>query len=112
MTLPVGPPRAPFFVAKCGDEADGVKNFSEGLAVGDFGFGFDAVLVGIFAGAGVRQALVGQQAVAGVVADAEDFSAGAHLAVGCVVEDVGLKGAGSLEGEGGCLGGASCRERV
>jgi len=117
VTLPVGPLRAPFFIAEGWLEADGVKNLSESRAVGDFGFGFDAVLMCIFAGAGVPprrerplagdpgvgQALVGEQAAAGVVADAKDFSAGTQTAVGSVVKDVGFEGAGGVEGEAGGL---------
>ena len=79
------------------DRAEGEKDLGEGRAVGDLGFGFDAVLVSVFAGAQVGEALVGEEAAAGIGADAEDFSAGAHLAVRGVVEDVGLEGAGGLK---------------
>jgi hypothetical protein len=101
VALAVSPLGAPFLVAEGGDEAEGEKDLGEGLAVGNFGFGFDAVLVDIFAGAIVREALVGEEAAAGVVADAEDFSAGAHAAVGSVIEDVGLEAAGGMQGEAG-----------
>jgi len=59
------------------------------------------VLVGVFAGANVGQALVGDGETAGVTANAQDLSAGAHGAVGRVIENVALKGAGGLQGEAG-----------
>jgi len=110
--LPLG---APFFITERGDEAEGEKDLGQRVAVGDYGFGFDAVLVGVFAGANVREALVGEEAAAGIGADAEDFRAGAHAAVGGVIKDVGLEGAGGLKaeasgieapGEGGRVGGS------
>ena len=94
---------APFLVTEGGDEADGEEDLDEGFAVGDFGFGFDAMLVGILARAQVGKTLVSEDAATGVVADAENFSAGAQLAAGGVVEDVGLEAAGSLQGESGGL---------
>jgi hypothetical protein len=72
--LPLG---APFFIAKRGDEAYGEKDGSQRIAVGDLGLGFNAVLVGVFAGTDVGQALVGDGPAAGVVADAQDLRAGA-----------------------------------
>ena len=94
--MPLG---APFFITEGGDEADGEKDLGEGVAVGDFGFSLDAVFVRVFSRTGIGEALVGEEAAAGVGADAEDFSAGAHLAVRGVVEDVGLEAAGGLQGE-------------
>jgi len=41
-----------------GDQAEREKDFGEDFAVGDFGFGFDAMLVAIFAGSGIGQAFV------------------------------------------------------
>ena len=98
---PVRPLATPFFIAEGWDQAEGQKNLGEGLAVGDFGFGFDAVFVGVFSGASVRKTLVGQKAAASVGADAEDFRAGAHPPVGGVVEDVGLEAAGGLQSKSG-----------
>jgi len=46
---------------------------------------------------------VGEDAAAGVVADAQDLRTGAHLPVRRVVEDVALEGARSLQGEPGGL---------
>ena len=46
---------------------------------------------------------MGQHPVASVAADAEDFGAGAHLAVGGVVEGVRLKAARCFEAETGGL---------
>lgn len=99
VALPVCPLAAPFFVAEGSDQAEGEKDLGEGIAVGDLGFGFDAVLVGVFAGANVGKTLVGQEAAACVGADAENLSAGAHPAVGSVVEDVRLEAAGGLQSE-------------
>ena len=48
--VPLG---APLFIAKGGDEAKREKDLGERVAVGDLGFRFDAVLVAVFAGAGV-----------------------------------------------------------
>jgi len=99
MALAVGPLGAPFLVAKGGNEAEREKDFRHGSAVGDLGFGFDAVLVGVFAGPDVRQALVGDGPSAGITADAQNLGAGAHLAVRRVVEHVALEGARGLEAE-------------
>ena len=46
---------------------------------------------------------MGHRPAVGVAADAQDFCAGAHLAVGRVVENVALEGARSLQGESGGL---------
>ena len=53
VALAVAPLGAPFFIAEGGDEAEREKDLGERVAVGDLGFGFDAVLVAVFAGAGV-----------------------------------------------------------
>ena len=57
----------------------------------------------IFAGTVVRQALVGQRPTAAVVANAQDLGAGAHLAIGRVIEDVALEAAWRLQAESGRL---------
>jgi hypothetical protein len=103
MAIAETPLGAPFLIAEGGDEADGEKDLGEGVAVGDLSFGFDAVLVGVFAGTLIGEALVGEETVAGVGADTENFSAGAHLAVGSVKEDVVFKAARSLQSEPGGL---------
>ncbi len=41
----VGPFGAPFFAAECGDEAEGEKELGERGAVGDLGFGLNAMFV-------------------------------------------------------------------
>jgi len=98
----VGPFGAPFFIAEGGDEAEGEKEVGERGAMSDLGFGFNAMLVAAFTrNSGAREALVGQRPVACVAADAEDFGAGAHEAVGSVVEGVALEAARSFEAEAG-----------
>lgn len=101
VTLAVRPLGAPLLVAKGGVEAEGMEDQGEVVAVGDFGFCFNAVFVRIFAGTNVRQALVGEDAAAGIVADAENLGAGAHFPVGGVIKDVALKAARGLHGEAG-----------
>jgi len=91
MALAILPLGAPFFVVEGGDQAEREKDFGEDFAVGDFGFGFDAMLVAIFAGSGIGQAFVGHGPAAGIAADAEDFSASAHSAIRGVVENVALE---------------------
>jgi len=104
---------APFFIAEGGDEADGGEDVGEGLAVGEIGFGFDAVLVLVFSDAGVGDAFVGEEPLAGVVADAENFSLCAEGAVWCVVEGVGFEAArgDEVEAGGGELSGECVRVR-
>ena len=103
MAIAVVPLGAPFFVAEGSYKAKRKKDFGEGVAVGDLGFGFDAVLVAVFAGAVVRQTLVGYGPAAGIAADAEDLSAGAHLAVWGVVEYVAFKAARGKQFESSSL---------
>ncbi len=94
----------PFFIAECSDQAEGEKELGERGAVGDLGFGFDAVLVAVFTWlARTRETLVGQGPVAGVVANPENFGAGTHLAIGSVVESIRLEAAGCFEAETGGL---------
>jgi hypothetical protein len=100
----VGPFGAPLFIAKRGDEAEGEKKLGERSAMRDLRFGFDAMLVPVFTRlACTRKALVSQRPVAGVAANAEDFGAGTHLAVGSVVEGVRLEAARCFEAETGGL---------
>ena len=99
----VRPLGAPLFVAEGGVEAHGMEDQGEVVAVGNLSFGLNAMLVCVFAGAHVGQALVGQNAAACVITDAENLRAGAHLAGGRVVEDVRLKAARGLHGEAGGL---------
>jgi hypothetical protein len=99
----VAPLGAPFFVAECGDKSKREKDIGEGVAVCDFSFGFDAVFVAILARAVIWKALVGDGPAAGIAADAEDLSAGAHLAGGGVVEDVAFKAARGMQFESSSL---------
>jgi hypothetical protein len=46
---------------------------------------------------------VGDRPAAGISADAQNLGAGAHLAVGRVVENIALEGARSLQREAGGL---------
>ena len=98
--VPLG---APLLVAEGSDKAKGKKDFSEGSAVGDFGFCFDAMLVAVFARTVGRDAFVGDGPAAGVAADAENFSACAHFSVGGVVEDVAFKAARGVERKASAL---------
>jgi len=66
-------------------------------AVGHVGLGFDAVLVGIFAGANVGQPLVGHHPPSGIAADAQNLRPRPHRAVRSVVQNIALKGAGRLQ---------------
>lgn len=95
----VGPFGAPLFVAESGDESEREKDLFEHLSVGDLGFGFDAVFVSVFAGAALGKAFVRDGPLAGVVSDAQDLGAGAHLPVRGVVEDVAFKAARGVLGE-------------
>jgi len=99
VALALRPFGSPLLVAKGGNQAEGMKDLGQRIAVGDLGFSLDAVLVGVFSGANVGKALVGEEPTASVTADAKDLGAGAHLAVGCVIEDVALKAARSLQQE-------------
>jgi hypothetical protein len=101
MAVAVFPLRAPLFITEGSYQAKGEEDVFKRAAVGNFGLGFNAMLVAVFAGAVTRQALVGQGPAAGVVANTQDFSAGAHLAVGCVIQDVALEAAGGLQAETG-----------
>lgn len=86
---------APFLVDEGWLVAEGGKDGSDGFAVFDFGFGFDAVLVALGGGVAVGwQGFMGHDPAVAVAADAEDGLAGAEGAVGGVVEDVVLEGAG------------------
>ena len=49
MAIAVGPFGTPFFVPECGEESDRGENSSERVAVGNLGFGFDAMFVAILA---------------------------------------------------------------
>jgi len=86
-----------------GNEAEGGEDFCERRAVGELGFGFDAMLVTIFSDAGVGNALVGENPAAAVLADAEDFAFLTQATVRGVIEDVALEAAGSdeMEADGG-----------
>lgn len=85
---------APFLVDESGLVAEGCKDSGNGLAVLDFGFSLDAVLVPFCAGVPVgRQRLVGDNPAVSIAADAEDGLAGAEDAIRRVKEDVVLEGA-------------------
>ena len=95
------PLRAPFFVSEGGDQPEREEDFGQSFAIGNLNFRFNAVLVRVLAGAFVRKPFMGERAVAREVADAKDFSARAHLAIGGVVQDVALEGARGNEREAG-----------
>jgi hypothetical protein len=88
VTLAVRPLGTPLLIAKGGNEAEGEKDLGESFAVRNFGFSFNAVLVCGFAGTDVREAFVCKRPATGVIADAKNFSAGAHLAAGGVIENI------------------------
>lgn len=97
----VGELGAVFLVDEGGSEAEAGEDLAEGVAVLHFGFDFFAVLV---AGAGVvilGEGFPGEDPALAVAADAEDGGLGAEAAVGGVVEDVALEGAGGLLVEAG-----------
>ena len=98
-----GPLGAPFLITKRRDQAQRTKDLGQGIAVGDLGFGLDAVLVRILAGANVRKALVGQEVAAGVIADAENLSPGSHPAVRGVIQNIAFEAAWGFERESGSL---------
>ena len=99
MSFAVMPFGAPFLVAEGGDEAEREEDLGESAAVGDLGFSFDAVFVGVFAGTVVGEALVRHCPAACIATDAENLGARAHLAVWGVEEDVALKAAGGVQRE-------------
>src|SRR5579863_6929134 len=101
VALPVAPLAAPLFITERWNQAERMKDLGESVAVGNFGFGFDAMLVAVLAGAVVGQTLVGNGPLAAVGADAQNLGPGAHLAVGGVVEDVGVEGTLGVEVEAG-----------
>ena len=103
MALSVFPFAAPLFIAKGRNKSKGTENLRQGLAVRNVGLGFDAVLVGILAGPLVGKAFMGQHPSAGVAAQAQNLSPGAHSAVGGVVECVALKAPRCLLAESGRL---------
>lgn len=86
---------APFLVDEGGMIAEGGEDGSDGVAVFDFGFRFDAVLVALGGGIAIgRESFMRDDPAVAVAADAEDGLAGAEGAFWCVVEDVVLEGAG------------------
>jgi hypothetical protein len=95
----VTPLAAPFFIAKGGHQSQAAKNLCEGVAVADFGFSFDTVLVAVFARAVLRQAFVGEHEAPGITADTKNLSARAHLTVGRVIKYVALERARRVEVE-------------
>jgi hypothetical protein len=90
-----------FFVDEGGLEAELGEDVADGLAVLDLGFGFVTMLVAGFGVIVLRQAFVGDDPAVAIFADAEDGLHGAEAAVGGVVEDVALEGAGSFEVKAG-----------
>lgn len=86
---------APLFISECRLVAEGGEDGSDGLAVFDLGFSFDAVFVALGGWVAVGgQGLVCDDPAFSVAADAEDGLSGAEGSVGRVVEDVVLEGAG------------------
>jgi len=68
-----------------------VEDGGEGFAIGDFGFGFYAMLMTIFPDAGVGEAFVGDDPSSVIAANADEFFLDAEVAAGCVVERVALE---------------------
>ncbi len=101
MSLTVFPLGTPLLIAKGRDETEGEEDGLERAAIRNFRFGFDAMFMAIFAGTVVRQTLVGERPTAAVVANAQNLSVGAHLAIGCVIEDVAFEAAWRLQAESG-----------
>jgi len=100
----VGPLGAPLFVTEGGNQTERKKELLECVAVGDAGFGFDAMLVAVLGGdAGGGEPLIREGPAARVVADAEDFGTRAQLAIGRVVEYVAFEAARSLQAKAGGL---------
>ena len=99
MPFPIAPLGAPFFVAEGGDQPKREEDLLERGAVGDVGFSFNAMLVRVDPGAAVREPFVSNGPAAGIVANAQDLGARAHLSVGRVVEHVALKTARSQQRE-------------
>ncbi len=88
--LPLG---APFLVAERGHQSQRTEDLGQGVAVGNFGFSFDAMFMAIFGRTVARQALVRQCPSSCVTANAKNLGPGAQSPVRCVVEGVGLEGA-------------------
>ncbi len=102
MSFAVVPLGAPLLIAKGCYEAKREKHRGQDVAVGDPGLRFDTMLMAVkvrVSGArrAVGQALVRQRPSAAVIANAENFSAGAKPAVRRVIEDVALEATRSFE---------------
>lgn len=94
MAISVGVFGPPFFINKDRLIAELAENYSESIAIGDCGFGFETAFVargGIVVGG---HAFVGKQPAVSVSPDSENGVAGAKVAVGRVVERVALESAG------------------
>ncbi len=98
VALAVGPLGAPFFITKRRNESKTKEKLCERIAVRDAGLGFNAVLVSVL-GRDVRtgKALMRERPAARVATDAENLGAGAHLAIGRVVEGICLEAARSFQ---------------
>ena len=94
--LPLG---APFFIAEGRNQAEREKHMRQRVAVGNNRLRLDAMLVCVFARAGIRQTLVGENPKASVVADTDNFGACAHGPIRGIVEDVALEAAVRLNSE-------------
>jgi hypothetical protein len=103
MSFAVAPLASPLLVAKGWNETQRAEDLRQRLAVGNLSFGFDAVLVPVFAGSIVGKALVGHGAFAAVVANAQDLGARPHAAVGRVLQNIALEGARGIKMEAGLL---------
>src|SRR5277367_243127 len=95
----VGPLAAPLLIAERGHQADRAKHLGQRFSVTHLGLGFDAVLVALIVVAGAGKALVSQNPAARIAADTKNFGAGAHLAIGSVVENIALESARGIEME-------------
>ena len=95
----MGPFGAEFFVNEDGGIAELIEDFGERVAVGYGGFGLDADLIARVAGALIGQAFVGECTDVAVLANAEELTLGAEIAVWSVEESVVFKGPSGLKME-------------
>ncbi len=103
VAIPGGPLGAPLLVAEGGYQVEGSEDLGKCFAVADLGFCLDAVLMAVFAGTCIGQALMRQGPASRVTPDAQDLGACAHLPVRRVVEGIGLECARGLQLEPGSL---------
>ncbi len=91
MAFAVGPLAAPLFVPESSHQPDRQKHLRQHVAVGNFGFRLDSMLVRIFARPHVRQALVRHRPLARIVPNAQNLGPRAHRPVRRVIENIALE---------------------